>query len=87
MKYKELIQLSKEGQASEEAAYKAEQADLQLQADLSATKQSLVEAKRSLTNSKKASPFNATEVIQAQIKVEQLEEGLKRLEELRTELF
>jgi hypothetical protein len=77
-------QLEKDASA---ASFQAEEANLQLQSDLNATKKELSVANRAVETAKGANPFSSKNVIDAQIKVEGLTEGVKRLEKLQSELF
>ena len=87
LKYKELLLQSQEEKDQKDVQFQVEQAELQLQSDILATKQSLAEAKGNLEVSKASSPFQAARVVDFQIAVEALEDGLKRLEALKVELF
>jgi len=87
LKYKELLLQSQEEKDQKDVQFQVEQAELQLQSDILATKQSLAEAKGNLDTAKCACPFDATEVINYQVEVEALEDGLKRLTTLKEELF
>ncbi len=87
LKYQELLLQSQEEKDQKDVQFQVEQAELQLQSDTLATKQSLAEAKGELTEAEAASPFNASVVIEHQVTVEALEDGLKRLEALKEKLF
>jgi hypothetical protein len=67
--------------------YQEDEVKLQLQSDILATKKSLGTSKKRLADEKGAYPFNASKVIELQLEVEGLEDGLKRLEKLEKELF
>jgi hypothetical protein len=67
--------------------FQVEEAQQQLQADVLATKRSLASSKQSLLAAKSARPFNSQDVINAQLQIEGLEDGLKRLNGLLAELF
>lgn len=86
-KYKDLRAQSAEELNSEALLFEEGEAKLSLQSDILATKKSLSSKRRELTNAKKAFPFNSNLVIQLQVEVEGLEDGMKRLEELQKELF
>jgi len=89
-KVQKLVQLYQESQTEveqQEVAYQVEQANIQLQSDLLATKQSLVKAQKDVKIKIKSIPFNAQAIIEAKIKVKALEAGLKELEKLQKELF
>lgn len=64
-----------------------EQAELSIQSDISATKLSLSNAKKVLLKTMTSTTFSSQNVINAQLEVEKYEEGLKRLEQLRADLF
>lgn len=87
LKYKELRQQSKAELESAEAQFQEEEVKLQLQSDILATQKSLVSKKKSLQDEKANYPFKAQKVIDLQIEVEGLEDGLKRLQLLEKELF
>ena len=63
------------------------QASLQLQADLLATKQALSKAEVALAEAKRKVPFSPSAIIAAKNEIKSLEAGLKDLEELQEELF
>ena len=86
-KYADLIQQSQQEKDQQELSLQAEQAKLDLQQDIVATKRSLAEAEIQLLRTKSSIPFNSQSVVNAQIKVEGLKEGLTRLEALNAELF
>ena len=87
LKYKELLQQSEKEKESAEIEFQVEQTKLQLQADLLSTKQSLVAKRKELTASKSKYDFNVQKIINLQIEVESLEDGVKRIEKLQAELF
>jgi hypothetical protein len=51
------------------------------------TKRNIASAKKNLLRVKSTYPLNSQNIVNAQIAVEEAEEGLKRLEALREELF
>lgn len=87
VKYRDLIQTSQSEIESQEIQFKVSSAHLQLQSDILATKRSISEAQSRALAAKRETPFSSTRIITAQLAVEALEDGLKRLEELKTELF
>ena len=87
LKYKDLIRQSQELQEEEQFQYQVEQAEQQLLSDISATKLSLSSAKKELSEAKRLFPFNSTNIINAMQKVEGFENGLKILNDLKSELF
>jgi len=58
-----------------------------LDADILATKKSLAGEKASLLRLKSKFPLNAQDIIDTQLRIEGLEDGLKRLGLLKAELF
>ena len=58
-----------------------------LQADILATKRALAARKSDLARAKSSYPLNADKIIEFQIDIEGMEDGLKRLNALREELF
>lgn len=87
LKYVDLLQQSQEDLQSEEIQYQANQAKLQLSSDILQTEQSLSNAKKEITEAKRAQPFDSLNVINAQIKEEALQKGLDALNALQEELF
>ena len=87
LKYKELLQLSDKEKESTEIEFQVEQTKLQLQADLLSTKQSLVAKQKEVAVVRGTFPFSTQRVINLQIEVESLEDGVKRIEKLQSELF
>jgi hypothetical protein len=67
--------------------FQVEEAQQQLQADVLATKRSLASSRQSLLAAKSARPFNSQNVINQQLQIEGLEDGLNRLNGLLAELF
>lgn len=86
-KYIELIQESAEESQLQEKQFQAKNAELQLQADILATEQSVFEAEEKLRNAKKAIPFNSQAIVDAQVNLEAANDALKRLKALQKELF
>jgi hypothetical protein len=58
-----------------------------LESDILATQKSLASKKRDLENAKNGSRLNSRAIIEIQLEVEALEDGLKRLNALKAELF
>ena len=77
------IQQSQVEKDASAATFQAEEASLQLQSDLNATKKQLSVASRQVEAAKSANPFSSQNVITYQIQVEGLEEGVKRLEAMQ----
>lgn len=87
LSYLERRQRSEQEIQSEESQFQADTAKLQLQSDILATQQSLAEANRALDNAKSCYPFSSKAILEAEIKVEGLEDGLARLDRYKAELF
>jgi hypothetical protein len=87
LKYKELILESKEEQDIQEVEFEVEASKQQLESDILATKKSLASRGRDLLMAKRRRPFDSQSVIDVQVSIEQLEDGLSRLEKLKEELF
>ena len=86
-KYADLIRQSQQEKDQQELSLQADQAKLDLQQDIVATKRSLAEAEIQLLRTKSSIPFNSQNVVNAQVRVEGLKEGLARLNALDSELF
>jgi len=87
LSYIQLLQLSDKEKELQDIQYLAAQGNLQLQADILATNQELIEANQRLSNSKGAFPFNSQNILNAQADVESATNGLAALNALQTELF
>jgi hypothetical protein len=87
LSYAKRLQQSQVEKDSAAVEFQVEEARLQLQSDLNATKKDLSAANRSVEVAKNATPFSAKAVIEAQVKAEGLTEGVDRLEKLQAELF
>lgn len=86
-KYLDLRQQSEQEKELTAVQYEAKQAELQLSADILATEQSLAAKKHELETAKGGFPFDSTKIINLQVEVEGLEDGLKRLNKLKADLF
>lgn len=86
-KYLNLLQQSQTEKNEQEQEFQAEAAKQQLEADILATKRSLAISRQDLLKAKSAQPFNAQRIIDVQIHIEGLEDGLDRLLNLMEELF
>ena len=64
-----------------------EDAELQLQADILASERSVVSLKQMVENEKSAIPFNAKDIVNAIVKLEEAEAGVKILLSLQKQLF
>lgn len=82
-KTKEL--LSQEEMSQQEIAYVVEEAKLQWNSDVLATQKSLAAKKNELEVAKTSYPFSNKDIINLEIEVESLEDGLKRLKKLGEE--
>ena len=87
LKYKDLLQQSQQEKDAQQVEFQVEEALQQLQADVLATKRSLASSKQVLLAAKSARPFDSQAVINAQLQIEGLEDGLRRLNGLLEELF
>ena len=86
-KYKDLLSQSQQEKDQLELSFRVEEAQHKLSADLLSTKRSLAEANLALMQAKSNYPLYPQDVINAQLRVEGLEDGIRRLEALQTELF
>lgn len=86
-KYLDRIQQSKEAKDAQQSQFQAEEAEQSLASDILATKRSIVAAKQDVMMMKGRYPLDAKGIIDKQLVVEGYEEGLKRLEALKAELF
>ena len=87
LKYKDLLLQSSEQKEAQEVEFKVEEMQQSLDADILATKRSLASEKASLVRLKSSFPLNVQAVIDTQLRIESLEDGLKRLGDLKAELF
>ena len=76
---------SAEELSQEAVSFEVEKAKLQLNSDILATEQSLVNKKAELEDAKCTVPLNSMNIVNLQIEVESLEDGLKRLKALAKE--
>lgn len=86
-KYEKLQSQTGEQLKEHESRAQRERAELQLQMDISETKLELSNAKERLQKEFLSKIFSSKKIIAAQLEVEELELGLKRLEYLKTDLF
>lgn len=86
-KYKDLISLSQDQQEEAQLDFKVEGAKLQLDSDILATKQSIIQADQSLSTAKSSVPFQSQAILDASIKLRDLKDGLDELNKLKDELF
>jgi len=87
LKYKDLLLQSSQEKEAQEVEFKVEEMQQSLDADILATKKSLAGEKASLVRLKSKFPLNAQDIIDTQLRIESLEDGLKRLGDLKAELF
>ena len=77
--------LSTEELNQQEVSYMVDEAKLQFDADVLNTKRALATKKAELEEAKTSYPLDTLKIINLQIEVESLEDGLKRLEILKKE--
>ena len=77
--------LSAEELNQQEVSYMVDEAKLQFDADVLNTKRALATKKSELDEAKTSYPIDTLKIINLQIEVESLEDGLKRLEILKKE--
>lgn len=87
LKYADLLGQSQSQKDAQELQFQVEESQQQLDADILSTKRNIASAKKNLLRVKSTYPLNSQNIVNAQIAVEEAEEGLKRLEALREELF
>ena len=87
LKLVQLLQQSEKERADQDVQFEVKQAELRLQSDILATEKSLADAKMAKSRTLVSRPFNSQAVINADTQIEGLEDGLKRLKALQTELF
>ena len=86
-KYKDRLQKSQQEKETEEVSFQVEEAEQQLQSDILATKKSAASKAKELNRLKDTFPLDSDAIIAAQVELEGLKDGLKRLEALKEELF
>ena len=84
--YQQILEQSDSQLEQEGLVFRVESAKLQLQADLLEQQRALSQARQQL-KTVYFRPFNSSSIIDAKMVVKSLENGLKELEELQTELF
>lgn len=84
--YKEQKVLSAEEMSQKEISCMVRKASLQLQADLLASESALEDKKNKLAEVKTTYPLNVQDVINIQLDIEALEDGIKRTKCLQKEL-
>ena len=83
LKLVNFYQESEEERDQAELSLEVEQAKLQLSADLLATEQALSRSKTDLNNALRSRPFSPQNIVDCEIKIEELEGGLNRLANLQ----
>ena len=83
--FKERKLVSSEELDQKEVQYAVEEAKLQLQSDILATEKLLAVKKAELEDAKCTVPLNSNNIVNLQIEVESLADGLKRLKALQKE--
>ena len=84
--YKKRELLSQEETSTQEVEFAVEDAKLQLQSDILATKKSLEIKKSELQDAKNTYPLNTEVIIDLVMEVEGLKKGIKMLTKLQEEL-
>ena len=87
LKYKDLLLQSAQDKELQEVEFRVEEMQQSLEADILATKRSLAGERATLVRYKSQFPLMAQHVIDSQIRIESLEDGLSRLNALKEELF
>lgn len=87
LKYQERLLQSDQEKVQEDVQFQVEQAKLQLDADLLATKQSLADSEKELNNLKSSYPLNPSHIIKVKGTVSELKKGIEELVALQKELF
>lgn len=87
LKYKDLLLQSAQDKEAQEVEFRVEEMQQLLEADILATKRSLAGDRATLVRYKSQFPINPQNIVDAQIRIESLEDGLARLIALKQELF
>ena len=85
LNYKEKKLLSQEETGTQEVLFAVEDAKLQLQSDILATKRSLETKKAELEDAKTTYPLDSSKIVSLMEEVESLKKGIKSLEALQKE--
>ena len=85
LNFKERRPVSSEELSQKEINRAVENAKLQLAADISATRYALADKQEALEVAMTTAPLNTKLIIDLQVEVENLEDGLSRLEKLQKE--
>lgn len=86
LNYKEKKVLSSKELSQKEVSCAVKKASLQLQSDLLASESALEDKKEQLNDAKTTYPLDVQKIIDIQLEIEQLEDGIKRAEALKEEL-
>jgi len=86
-KYKDRIGQSQEQQDSQQIQFKEEEAKLSLDSRILATRQKIASAKLSLDTAKSKHPLDVDTIVKYQQEVEAYNDGIERLDKLKSELF
>ena len=87
LKYRDLLLQSAQDKELQEVEFRVEEMQQSLEADILATKRSLAGERATLVRYKSQFPLMAQYIIDSQIRIESLEDGLARLNALKQELF
>ena len=83
--YKKRELLSQEETSTQDVAFAVEDAKLQLQSDILATRKSLETKKAELQEAKTSYPLDAKRIVDLSLDIEGLEKGIKMLTKLQEE--
>jgi hypothetical protein len=87
LKYVDLLQQSEKDKSSEENKYASDQAKLQLDGDILETRKSISKQKQTVADLKASKDFDPADILTAMTELEDLENGLTKLQALKEELF
>ena len=85
LNYAEKKLMCEEEVAQQEVLFMVNEAKLQFEADLLATQRALATKEKELNEAKMAYPLNTNAIINLQIEVESLKDGIKRMGALKKE--
>lgn len=86
-KYEQLLSMEKKEIDQQDVYFKVKEAKLQLSADRTATEKRMSQIARELAQKKATFPLDAHAIIDLQNKYDNLDKGLKAIDELDIELF
>lgn len=78
--YRELLMQNKDQVEKEALQFEVEEAEQTLNATILETKKALSRAKKNLSDTVRKRPYNPQSIIEAELVIEELEDGLVRLE-------